>query len=231
MPPTDSSTPPVFIQHHPARQRGLNRRQMVQRMLAGAGAGMALPALAAAHPIHRHLADPEAWAQADAQVSALQWSPAFFDPHQNETFIVLAELIVPGSTSANVNRFVDLLLSVDSMQNQRHCVNSISAFDGQALDQFGRPYKDLSPVQQLAILSAAAALPLSPADHSHTRRPASAAAPAPEPVLTMRDHFENLKGWVSGAYYSSEIGLKDLGWTGQMVWSSYPGCDHAGGHA
>lgn len=228
----ESDVPPLFIQHHPARQRGVNRRQMVQRMLASAGAGIALPGLAAAHPIHRHLADPDTWAQADAQTSAGAWKPLFLDPHQNETFIVLAERIVPGSSQANVNRFVDLLLSVESLESQRRFVNAVSAFDAEALRRHQRPYKDLDEASQNQLLTDAAAM-----------APTKQVATAPwaqgiekleehEPeVANMRDHFENLKGWASGAYYSSEIGLKTLGWTGQVMWRSYPGCQHPGGHA
>lgn len=229
---SDSPVPPVFIQHHPARQRGLSRRQMVQRMLAGAGAGMAIPAFAATHPIHRHLADAEVWEQADAQSTAGEWQPLFFDPHQNETFIVLAERIVPGSTQANVNRFVDLLLSVDALETQRQFVNSVSAFDGEALARYQRPYKDLTEEQQNGLLTEASTLPPT------RKEPAPAWAQQiekleepKEQVVTMRDHFENLKGWISGAYYSSEVGLKDLGWTGQVMWPSFPGCQHPGGHA
>ena len=48
--------------------------------------------------------------------------------------------------------------------------------------------------------------------------------------VALHDHFENLKGWVSGAYYSSEAGMRQLGWTGEYVFESFPGCEHAEGH-
>jgi len=38
--------------------------------------------------------------------------------------------------------------------------------------------------------------------------------------------FENLKGWISGAYYSSEMGMRELGWTEDRVFGSFPGCEH-----
>ena len=37
--------------------RALTRREMVQRMLAGMGAGMTWPLVAASHPIHKLLSD------------------------------------------------------------------------------------------------------------------------------------------------------------------------------
>jgi hypothetical protein len=48
--------------------------------------------------------------------------------------------------------------------------------------------------------------------------------------LTLRDHFDLLKGRIAGAYYSSEIGMRELGWTGNVVHATFPGCDHPGGH-
>ena len=45
-------------------------------------------------------------------------------------------------------------------------------------------------------------------------------------VVTLRDHLDHLKGWIAGAYYSSEAGLKELGYTGQMFFTSFPDCTH-----
>ena len=56
-------------------------------------------------------------------------------------------------------------------------------------------------------------------------------APTQPPRLTPRDHFDLLKGWIAGAYYSSEIGMRELGWTGNVFFETFPGCDHPDGHA
>src|ERR1035438_1780648 len=67
----------------PISRPSLTRREWVQRMLAGAGAGIATPALAEAH-----------WAEAaDAQAAAPteaagDWKPTFFDDPQNQALIV-----------------------------------------------------------------------------------------------------------------------------------------------
>ena len=207
--------------------RGVSRRQIMQGLLSGAGAGLVLPGLAAAHPLHRHLASPETVAAAGEQAASADWQPSFFDDHQNQTLIVLAELIVPNSTQAQVNRFIDTLVSVDTPENQKKLIASLSAFDHEALASHNQPFKDLIQEQQIAILTAAATGEASQAGGGGRRRrravpPPNSAAPA----LTMRDHFEDIKAWVSGAYYSSEVGMKELGWTGQVAWDSYPGCDH-----
>lgn len=223
-----------FILHHPAH--GINRRQMVRRMLATTGAAMALPALAAATngapngPTHEYGTDLTTEME---QPRTGPWTPLFLDPHQNETYIALAEHLVPGSTAANVNQFVDLLLSVDSIKRQREFVNAVAAFDAMAQGRFRRPYKECSPRQQVEMIGWASQ---QQPGRDETKEPAWAARvrkdeEEPPARVTLRDYFNTLKRWTSEAYYSSEPGKKSLGWTGQVYWSSYPGCPHPPHHA
>jgi len=206
--------------------RGVSRRQIMQGLLSGAGAGLVLPGLAAAHPIHRHLSNPDTVSAAGQQTTSADWQPSFFDDHQNQTLIVLAELIVPNSTQAQVNRFIDTLVSVDTPDNQKKLIASLSAFDHEAITRYNQPFKDLTEEQQVAILTAASSGPASPEGAVRRRRRPAPPRNEAGPTLTMRDHFEDVKAWVSGAYYSSEAGMKELGWTGQVAWDSYPGCEH-----
>jgi hypothetical protein len=46
----------------------------------------------------------------------------------------------------------------------------------------------------------------------------------------MAAHFQNLKDWIAGAYYSSEPGMRELGWDGNMIHQELPRCTHPGGH-
>jgi len=205
----------------------INRRQMVQRLAGAMGAGMAIPGVASAHPVRKHLASESTLAAADAKATAADWSPQFFDSHQNETLTALAERLVPGSTAAQVNRFVDLLLSVDTEDNQKKFLASLSAFEAEAIQRHRQPFKDLTEDQQIAILTAASAE--KPGTESGNGESSSSASKEEAPS-TLHDHFENMKTWVSGAYYSSEVGMKELGWDGQVMWESYPGCQHPEGH-
>jgi hypothetical protein len=212
--------------------RGLNRRELVQRLFGGASAGLAFPAVARSHPIHNHLASPSTLDQADAKAAAARWAPEFLDPHQNETLTVLAERIVPGSTKAQVNRFIDLLLTVDTQENQKKLLASLGAFEAEAINRFGEPFKDLTEQQQNQILTVASTeksgQPEGSGDWSWFAVPSK--EPSAQARVTMRDHFENIKGWVSGAYYSSEVGMRELGWTGDVYFDSFPGCEHPDGH-
>jgi hypothetical protein len=42
-------------------------------------------------------------------------------------------------------------------------------------------------------------------------------------------HFETLKGRIMTAYYSSQIGEKELGWDGAFAHGPYQGCEHPEG--
>ena len=215
-----------------AAHQGLNRREVVQRLLGSAGVGFAVPTVAASHPIHSHLASPSTLEQADAKSRAADWAPEFLDPHQSDTLAVLAERIVPGSTKAQVNRFIDLLLTVDTQENQKKFLASLGAFEGEAINRFGKPFKDLREEQQNQILTVASTeksgLPEGNSDWSWFALPSTESSELPR--VTIRDHFENIKGWVSGAYYSSEVGMRELGWTGDVYFDSFPGCEHPDGH-
>jgi len=213
-------------------RRGMNRREMVRRLLGSVSAGVFLPGVAAGHAVHKHLANTATLEKADTTLSASDWSPEFLDPHQNETLTILAERIVPGSTKAQVNRFIDLLLGVDTQENQKKFLVSLGAIEAESLKRFGHPFIALTEDQQNEILTVASTEksghPEGEGDWSWFAVP-SKETPEP-PRATLRDHFENLKGWISGAYYSSEIGMRELGWTGEVYFDSFPGCQHPEGH-
>jgi hypothetical protein len=208
----------ILSSHEPTGARGLSRRQIMQRLLGTAGTVLVLG---------------QTMEAAYSQTAAADWQPVFLDSHQNETLIALAEQILPNSTQAQVNRFIDTLISVDTQENQKKFLASLGAFDHEGITRYKQPFKELSEDQQNGILTAAStAKPSEPGQGGRRRRRPTVATPGgEEPVLTLRDHFENIKGWVSGAFYSSEFGMKELGWTGQVAWESLPGCPHPDGHA
>src|SRR5262249_6417681 len=87
-----------------AEGKRLTRRKIVQRLLAGAGAGAAWPLLTASHPIFEHLKNAAILGEAEKVAGAADWKPVFLNAQQNESLIALAESIVPGSTKAKVSR-------------------------------------------------------------------------------------------------------------------------------
>ncbi len=206
----------------------MSRREWVQRLAAALAGGAVAPAAASAHPVYKHLSSEATMALADSRAGELHWQPAFFDPYQGAAFTVLAERILPGSSEAQVSRFVDLLLSVDTLENQKRFVNSLSAFDAYANAKYGHPFKDLTEEQQNELLTIASTTkPAREPRASLRARRARAEQEEAQIPLTFGDHFENLKLWVSGAYFSSESGMKSMGWTGQVMWPDFPGCKDA----
>jgi len=212
--------------------RGMTRRDMVRRLLGSAGAGIALPGIAAAHPVHKHLGVDATQTQQSGRAGASEWAPSFLDSHQNETLVALAERLLPGSTQAQSNRFIDLALSAETQETQKKFLSALAAFEAESLHRYSRPFKDLSEAQQTDLLTIASMAEPGQGEGRSSSDWIARAAPSSSESShpTLRDHFEYLKGWVSGAYYSSEIGMKELGWTGEHFFASFPGCQHPEGH-
>jgi Gluconate 2-dehydrogenase subunit 3 len=187
----------------------ISRRDAIQILSGGIGASVAVPGLAADHPMHEHLADQAKVATAEKKAAAVQYKPVFLNPHEFATTKSLAERIVPGASKAKSAEFIDQLLAVDTQSNQRGFLNVLGSFDGKAIEKSKGPWTKLTPAQQDEILTEASTA------ESGTR---------------LRDHFDLLKGWISGAYYSSEIGMRELGWTGNVMFADFPGCPHPERH-
>jgi hypothetical protein len=180
----------------------LTRREMVEKLLAGVAAGAAWPLIASSHPIHQHLKNGVALDRAEAAQAATSWKPLFLNQQQNETLVTVSESIVPGSAQAQVNRFIDLLLSVDTTENQKKFVASLTAVDSEAQQRFGSGFHQLTPSDRESLLTGI-----------------SGEGPR-------REHFNHLKDWITVAYYSSEEGMRELGWTENRAFRTFPGCEH-----
>jgi hypothetical protein len=210
---------------------GLGRRQWLQGLLGGVGAGIAIPGLAETHPLHAHLADPAKVAGADTKAAAAGWKPEFLDAYQFETLSSLAERILPGAIKLRADRFIDQLLAVDSAENQQAFLSALGGMDGEARARFGKPWKALAEPQQVELLTAASTAPLPNEGGGRDLRPRNTPASPPTAAgQSLRGHFEHLKGWVVGSYYSTEGGMRELGWTGNQFYPSFPGCEHPDGH-
>jgi len=203
------------------------RRQVLQVLAGSVGAGLTVPSLASAEAPHVHAA-----ASPPAAVAAQSPGPAgFLDANQLETLASLAEAVVPGSSEAGVAAFVDQLLAVDTRERQRNFLAAMGALQAESLSRFGKPWLSLDAAQKTVLLTT-----VSTGAKSRTPRYWKSGEPVlvpdpPKTPPTLRDRFDLLKERIATAYYSSEKGMKELGWTGQMVHGAFPGCAHPGGHA
>lgn len=193
----------------------MNRRELFRNSLVSA-----IGVAAAAAPASALLIPPDQDPNKD--LARADWKPLFLDEHQNETVIAISDLIIPatdtpGAKAALVNRFLDLLMSAEITETQRAFLAAIAYIDGAAMEQYKAAFRYLSPEQQNELLHQLAY------PHSFVRWGET------EPSFTGYEHFQKLKTWISGAYYSSPEGLKELGWDGSFPHGQFSGCDHADG--
>lgn len=176
----------------PLRHFRIGRRAVLQSLATGAGVAAFTAAGAAGHS-HAHHA-PAAGQVATA--AAGESSLVFLDQHAFDTLAILGEQIVPGSRAAQVPEVIDRLLSVESTTTQKRFMQALGDFERLAREAHGKPWKALSPEQATAVLTKLAAKP----DGDDTRGP-----------------FDAVKRAVAETYYSTEAGMKDLGWNGNMA--------------
>jgi len=209
-------------------QKRLTRREVLQRVFAGMGATLAAPLAAGAHPVMRHLAR---LASLPAGDDAANWTPQFLNAEQNDELIAISERILPGAGAVHVNCVIDLLMTVETDENRKLLTAALTALDGQAKKQFHSGIAKLPPGQVDEVLTVCAEQEPPHAEHDddasgwklNERTPLTAAP-------NLRDHFENLKGWIVATYYSSEAGLRELGWNDDYYFEAPAECKHADGH-
>jgi hypothetical protein len=179
----------------------MNRRDLFRQTLLGAAAAAATTGAAPAiefpsnYDASRDLARPD-------------WKPQFLDDHQNQTLIAFSDILIPvtdtpGAKAALVNRFLDQLLAVETHETQRSFLDSLAFLDGESFSRYRTAFVYLTPEQQTEILTFMA--------YPHTLETWDENAPA---TYRGHAHFKNLKDWVSRTYFSSEIGMRALGYTG-----------------
>lgn len=185
----------------PLRHFRVGRRAVLRSLATGVGAAaFVLPATAAhVHHAAASAAAPEGAATANAAESSLQ----FLDQHAFDTLALLGEQIVPGSRAAQVPEFLDRLLAVESTDTQKRVTQVIGGFEREAREAHGKPWKALTTEQANALLTKISTLPES------------------EPT---RQAFESIKWAVAEAYYSTEPGMKELGWAGNVAFTPPPAC-------
>src|SRR5215217_6808776 len=97
-PKTTEHEQPGVIQIETEPRTEIGRRAVLQSLLTGVGASVALPMVADAHPMQQHLANQKKVAAADKKATASAYKPEFLDAHQYATLEAIAERVVPGST-------------------------------------------------------------------------------------------------------------------------------------
>lgn len=188
----------------------LSRRDILKTLTMGAMAGSVLrviPAQAAEYAHHMVAAEKTA-------AAAGVYAPKFFLPEQYKTIQALCQAIIPadsdsgGAKEAGAPEFIDLLTS-ENPRYQLKLGGGLMWLDAECVDRYEKSYLDCSPDQQKEMLDLIAYSKNAEQDPSLT--------PGVE-------FFAFLREMTADGFFTSEIGIKYLGYIGNTYLLSFPGC-------
>jgi len=143
------------------------------------------------------------------------FAPKFFTTAEYITVGILANMIIPrdersgSATDAGVPEFMDFTM-VDRPSSQKWMRDGLAWIDAQSHSRFGKAFADSSGAQREAILNDIA-------------WPARAPASMADGVA----FFNRFRDLTSTGFWSSEIGVKDLKYMGNVFNPNWDGCPPA----
>ena len=185
----------------------ISRRELLRAALFASAASALGPAFSFAQAVDSGLTPAARGEDGAAFLTDPNWKAAFLNDQQNETLIALSEIIIPatdspGAKEALVNRYLDLLVSVQPPEFQKQFVDALSFMDSASQDQFSKDFRALSTEDQISLLT----------PWAFGRKPSHWGGEHETKPDPAQEHFERLKAMIAAAYYGSEIGQKELGW-------------------
>lgn len=188
---------------------------MLKKIGLGVSAATALPVIGSARAAFPTSSPGMAMGTPAGQVEE-EWKPLFFDEHQNQTVIVLTDLIIPatdtpGAREAQVNRLIDLMLNESETDQKSAFIQGLAWLDGRSIERRGKPFVDLTAFEQTAMLE-----PLANSANKNLED---------QPGVRF---FEHLKDATIFGYYTSRVGLdQELHYGGDDYHTEFPGaCTH-----
>jgi gluconate 2-dehydrogenase gamma chain len=146
--------------------------------------------------------------------AAGSYAPKFFSPQQYKTVQALCQAIIPpdseaeGAIEAGAPEFIDLLTS-ENPEYQLSLGGGLMWLDSTCTDRHGKAYLDCAPGQQKEILDLIAYRKNAVADRS---------------VSQGVEFFSVLRNLTADGFFTSEIGIKYLGYVGNTFLKEFPGC-------
>jgi gluconate 2-dehydrogenase gamma chain len=143
------------------------------------------------------------------------FAPKFFTPAEFRTVRVLADMIIPrdersgNASDAGVPEFMDFTMT-DRPNNQKWMRPGLAWIDSQSNTRFGKPFADAAESQRAAILNDVA-------------WPARAPASMADGV----GFFNRFRDLTATGFWSSQIGVKDLKYQGNLFVPDWNGCPPA----
>lgn len=161
-------------------------------------------------------------AEEDNYLKKLNAGDKFFTDHEMATIIVLEDIILPkddvsGSASdAKVHDFLEFIVK-DMPSHQTPLRGGLRWLDMYCLNHFEKPFKDCDKKQQLEIVDQIAYPEVKDAIAKTGRKI------KPEMAQGVA-FFNKMRDMVMTGFYTSEIGVKDLGYMGNVpnMWNGVP---------
>jgi hypothetical protein len=200
----------------------INRRDLLRAALFASAASALGPAFSFAQAVESGLTPAAQGEDGSKFLSDPNWKAAFLNDRQNETLIALGDVIIPatdtpGAKDALVNRFIDLLLSVQPAEFQQQFVEGLAFMDSASQEQYSKDFLALTLEDQISLLT----------PWAYPRKPSHWGGEHEGNPDPGEKHFARLKAMIAAAYYSSEIGQKELGWGESSNHDLYNDCGEA----
>jgi hypothetical protein len=152
----------------------------------------------------------------------IEAEPKFFTKHEMGTIIVLEDIILPkdatsGSASdAKVHEFLEFIVK-DMPEHQTPLRGGLRWLDMESLKRFGKAFKDSDAKQQIEIVEDIAYPEVEGAISKNKRT----IKPGMQQGVAF---FSKMRDLVMTGFYTSEIGVKDLGYMGNTPnqWNGVP---------
>ncbi len=188
----------------------ISRRDILRTLAVTAAGGTVLqviPAEAAAY-VHQMVRKEKAAAPAG------KYTPKYFSAPQYATLIALCDAIIPkdeksgGAVEAGAPEFIDLLTS-ENEKYQLRLGGGLFWLDGFCSDRYGKVFLECAPEQKKEVLDLIA-----------FRKNAKQDSALSQGVA----FFAFLRRLTCDGYYTSKIGVADLGYIGNTSLHEFPGC-------
>jgi Gluconate 2-dehydrogenase subunit 3 len=146
--------------------------------------------------------------------SVLPQSPTFFNKEQYATITELASLIIPtddtpGANEAKVNEYIDMIVGESDDDTKKLYVDGLAWLDKTSMERHNGNFLSLSLEQRVQILTEIAQIKDA----------------TPENQLQAK-FFKAIKNITIDGFYTSKIGIEELGYIGNTVLDEFPGCTH-----
>lgn len=190
--------------------KSISRRDILKNLTLGVTGGSVLKLipLQAAEHVHRMIREEK------GKTAGGAYTPKFFTPHAYQTLRAICQAIIPpdersgGALEAGAPEFIDLLTS-ENKEYQLDFGGGLMWLDATCRDRYAKVYLDCSLAEQKEMLDLIAY-------RENAKK---------DPALSQGiKFFSFLRDLTTDGFFTSEIGIKDLGYIGNEYLSEFPGC-------